>query len=96
MLRMQIALVCMVTLQTLLQTTYDNQYHQNSFAAWRELLFPTDFPVHYKGGSYTSYLYSITDMQTFLQSIIRRYDSLEERSIDIMSTYATLSAVVGA
>ena len=88
MLRMQIALVCMVTLQTLLQTTYDNQYHQNSFAAWRELLFPTDFPVHYKGGSYTSYLYSIHDMQTFLNSIIRRYDGLEERSIDIVSTYA--------
>jgi hypothetical protein len=87
MLRMQIALVCMVTLQTLLQTTYDNQYHQNSFAAWRELLFPTDFPVHYKGGSYTSYLYSIHDMQTFLNSIIRRYDGLEERSIDIVSTY---------
>jgi hypothetical protein len=86
----------MVTLQTLLQTTYDNQYHQNSYATWRELLFPTDFPVKYTAGTYTSYLYSITDMQTFLQSIIRRYDSLEERSIDIMSTYATLSAVVGS
>jgi hypothetical protein len=93
---LQMVLLCMVTLQTLLQTTYDNQYHQNSYATWRELLFPTDFPVKYTAGTYTSYLYSITDMQTFLQSIIRRYDSLEERSIDIMSTYATLSAVVGA
>ena len=86
----QVMLAIMVTWQTLLQTGYDNHYHKNSFAAWRELLFPDQFRAEYRGGTYTSYLYSADDMNVFLTSIMHRYDTLEERSIDIVSTYAEL------